>query len=128
VRPLTVTERGCCRVPAGTITAREVAEAAVTTAFTLPIYTTLFSATGLKLVPVITTVDPIGPLSGENVVIVGTCAFTFTEKARARKAAQKVSRKVFISKQIYFYCVSYNCTAALGKQVSKETPVFNPVK
>jgi hypothetical protein len=107
---------------------REVVVAAVTTAFTPAIYTILFSAIGLKLVPVITTVVPIGPLSGEKEVMIGTCAFTFTEKARARKAAQKVSRKVFISKQIYFYYVSHNCTAALGKQVSKETPVFNPVK
>jgi hypothetical protein len=76
VRPLTVTERGrfVSVAPVGAVTAREVVVAAVTTAFTPPIYTVLFSAIGLKLVPVITTVDPTGPLSGEELVIVGACA------------------------------------------------------
>jgi hypothetical protein len=96
VRPLTVTEKGWYIAPAGTVTAREVVEAAVTTAFTPPIYTILFSAIGLKLVPVITTVVPIGPLSRENVVIVGACALTFTLWAILKKATQKKSKTFFI--------------------------------
>src|SRR5205823_1391639 len=87
--------------PAGAVTAREVVKAAVTTDFNPPIYTVLLAAIGLKLVPFITTVVPTGPLSGENVVIVGTCAVAFREKARVRKAAEKESRKVFISNRFF---------------------------
>jgi len=101
VRPLTVTERGWYIAPAGTVTAREVVVAAVTVAFTAPTYTILLPAIGLKLVPVTVTVVPTGPLPGENEVMVGTCAVAFIEKARVRKAAEKASTKVFISKYVF---------------------------
>ena len=58
--------------PAGTFTITDVSAAVKTTALTAPKKTILLAAVELKLVPVIVTVVPIGPDTGENVLIVGT--------------------------------------------------------
>jgi hypothetical protein len=73
-------------VPAGTATVKLVDVAAETVALTAPKYTMLFAAAVLNPVPVIVTVVPTGPLVGEKLVIVGTCAkattLTITVKSK----------------------------------------------
>ena len=79
VSPLAVTVMGLQFAPAGAVTVRLVAVAAVTLARTAPKKTILFDAVELKLVPVIVTVVPMGPELGLNDVIVG-CAITHVKK------------------------------------------------
>jgi hypothetical protein len=55
----------------GTVTVNEVDVAEETMAFTAPKYTVLLAATGLKLLPEITTAVPAGPESGATEVMVG---------------------------------------------------------
>jgi hypothetical protein len=57
--------------PDGTVTLRDVAEAAETLARMDPKYTTLFEGVASKLVPVIITEVPTIPLAGANEDIVG---------------------------------------------------------
>ena len=57
--------------PFGTVTAKEVADATVTFAFTAPKKTMLFEGVVLKLVPIIVTDVPTGPEAGEKELIVG---------------------------------------------------------
>jgi hypothetical protein len=55
----------------GTVTVNEVVEAAVTVAIVLLNLTTLFAAVALKLVPVMVTLVPAIPCSGEKLLMVG---------------------------------------------------------
>ena len=63
--------------PVGTVTVSTVAEAVVTVAWVAPKKTMLFAGVGSKLVPVMVTVVPIGPLVGVKEEMIGT--FTFSE-------------------------------------------------
>ena len=74
-------------IPLGTVTAKDVADAAVTLAFTAPKKTILFVGVALKFVPVIVTDVPTGPEVGEKELMVG-CAKT----AEAKKIAIKRKR------------------------------------
>ena len=88
VRPFAVTVTGWYVVPIGTVTVNEVVEADVTGAFTAPKYTMLAAGTGLKFVPVMVTIVPIGPEVGVKEVMVGGCAML------AKKAISKELRKI----------------------------------
>ena len=71
--PLVATMRAPLIAPAGTVTVKEVAEAAVEmTVFPPPKLTTLLAAVVEKLVPVITIALPIPAIAGANEVIDGT--------------------------------------------------------
>jgi hypothetical protein len=70
--------------PAGTVTVRDVAEAAVTSAFIPPINTVLFAAVVLKLAPVMVTEVPTGPDPGEKELMTG-CAMVFNDIHTASK-------------------------------------------
>ena len=70
--PATVTEIKPVVAPAGTVTARAFAVAVVTVAATPLNFTVLLAgAFGSKLLPLIVTVVPSGPLVGEKLLIVG---------------------------------------------------------
>jgi hypothetical protein len=72
VWPATVTVRGPVAAPAGTVTVNEVVVAALTVAATpLKNVTAFAERVVLKLVPVIETAVPTGPVVGEKLVIVG---------------------------------------------------------
>ena len=59
----------------GTVTVKLVVEAAVTLAFVAPKKTMLLAGVALKLLPVMVTIVPIGPLVGEKPLIEGTCPY-----------------------------------------------------
>ena len=67
--------------PIGTITASSVEVAVDTVAWVAPKNTMLFDCVGSKLVPVIVTVVPTGPLVGEKEVMVGGCIYTVTTQS-----------------------------------------------
>jgi hypothetical protein len=73
-RLFAVTVMGANTAPVGTVTTIEFVEAEFTVARTPPKKTMLLLATGLKLVPVIVTVEPIPPDVGLNDIIAGTSA------------------------------------------------------
>jgi hypothetical protein len=66
-----VTDNGPYDAELGTVTVMEVVVDADTVALTAPKYTTLLDATALKFVPLITTLVPATPATGENELIVG---------------------------------------------------------
>ena len=57
--------------PTGTVTVRSVVVAAVTVAWVAPKKTMLLAGEASKLVPVMVTAVPTGPLVGENELMVG---------------------------------------------------------
>ena len=68
----------CCEAPAGTVTVSEVVVAAETVARTAPKYTILLPGDVLKLLPVMVTGVPTGPLEGLKLLIRGTWAEEIT--------------------------------------------------
>ena len=64
----------------GTVTESCVAPAAVTAAWVAPKYTMLLEGVALKLVPVMVTVVPTGPLAGAKEAIVGGDGETILRK------------------------------------------------
>ncbi len=74
VTPFTVTDMGPVVAPEGTVVVKVFGVATVTVANTPLKRTTLFTAGGLKLVPVMVTVAPTAPLNGLKLVIVGGLA------------------------------------------------------
>jgi hypothetical protein len=85
VRAPVVTVKGWELIPGGTVTVRELEEAAVTGTRTEPNQTTLAAAVALKLLPVILTDVLIGPEAGEMESMTGGCANTARGKTRATK-------------------------------------------
>lgn len=71
VSPFMVTDIGALLAPGGTDIVNEVVDDAVTGARTIPKYTILSADTVLKLLPVMVTVELIGPDSGEKEVMTG---------------------------------------------------------
>ena len=71
VRPFTVTLTGPKVAPEGTATVREVADAALTVAFTAPKYTVLLTGVASKWVPAIVTDVPVLPEVGAIEAMVG---------------------------------------------------------
>jgi hypothetical protein len=99
VKLFTVTFMAPVVAPAGTITVRLVADAAVTTA-TIPLKCTLFSETVvLKSFPKTVTVVPTNPEVGENEVIDGTVKLLIETKPE--------SLSIFIGFGIDFMLVSF---------------------
>jgi hypothetical protein len=72
-------------MPVGTVTVRELAEAAVTGTRTEPNQTTLAAGVALKLLPVIVTVVLMGPEAGVTELTTGGCANTDSGNKSATK-------------------------------------------
>ena len=72
-----VREIGWYEAPIGTVTCMDVAVTLDTVALTCPKRTKLFAGSRLKLVPVMVTEVPTGPVAGENPVIVGAGVITW---------------------------------------------------
>jgi hypothetical protein len=72
----------------------------------------LLAAVVLKFVPTIVTVDPTGPDTGENEVMVGTCAkvYELTTKTIAAKVfILSIPSIAFNQEHVIFHCALYHC-------------------
>ena len=77
------------------MTVSKVVDAAVTVAFTAPKYTMLFAGVGLKFVPLMVTVVPMGPDVGVKEVTVGGCA-----RGAKKTISKEVSKIAFFINKI----------------------------
>jgi hypothetical protein len=97
VRLFTVTAMGWYVAPTGTFTVKAVALAAETAALAAPKKTILFAGVALKPAPVMVTVVPTGPETGENAVIAGCACALFNQviiKKQAKAAGHNIVFKV----------------------------------
>src|SRR5471032_380786 len=81
--------------PAGTVTVKLVVLAAVTVAMVAPKNTMLLAVVVLKLVPVMVTDVPTGPLAGVNDVTGGAWAIARAAKKKAITIRGSVLVKIF---------------------------------